>query len=69
MIERMFYRKEREDLRKERKGFSALCGFFASLAVEIDCDYDDFYDFIDDINNALKRRDQNDTNGLRPAGA
>ena len=93
MIDRGFYRKEREGLRKERKGFNnVLCGFLAPVAVNCrncdSCDYNDFYDSIGDINNALKGqnqqhratpcepcdtgiqalkgRDQNDSNGLRP---
>ena len=93
VIDRGFYRKGRGGLRKERKGLnSALCGFFAPVAVNClncdSCDYNDFYDSIGDINNALKGqnqqhratpcvpygvgtkalkgRDQNVGNGLRP---
>ena len=31
--------------------------------------YNNFYDFIGDANNALKGRNQNDANGLRPLRA
>jgi hypothetical protein len=43
MMNRIFYRKEREGLRKGRKGInSALCGFFAPLAVNWqNCDFSD----------------------------
>ena len=36
----LFNRKEHEDLRKERKGFGVLCGFFAPFAVNcLNCDF------------------------------